>query len=148
MAVKIKATFTKDTKEYDGLGAISEELAKDPLKRRVVIAVVELTNTDVDHLNGGVRTPKVRFASIEAMSGDDEIAARKLLDAAYHERTGQTAPPPSLFDDGVPGNDAAGNDGEGKGGPPWPGDEDYVPPPVSDAAQAEDEVAAKRGRKK
>lgn len=106
MAVKIKATFTKDTKEYDGLGAISDELARDPLKRRVVVAVVELTNTDVDHLNGGVQTPKVRFSSMEVMSGDDEITARKLLDAAYHERTGQSAPPPSLFDDGVPGNDA------------------------------------------
>ena len=108
MAVKIKATFTKDTKEYDGLGAISDELARDPLRRRVVVAVVELTNTDVDHLNGGIKTPKVRLASIEAMSGDDELAARKLLDAAYHDRTGQTAPPPDLFSEGMatPGQDA------------------------------------------
>jgi len=56
MAVKIKASFSKDTREYDGLGAISDDLAKDPLKRRVVVAVVEVTNTEVDHLNAHPRS--------------------------------------------------------------------------------------------
>jgi len=116
MAVRVKATFKKDTKEFDGLGAISDQLAADPLQRRVIVAVIEVTNIDHDVLEGGTKIPKVRLVNVEALTGDDALHARKMLEAVYHERTGQTAPPPTLFDDGAPHDDEAVDDSA------WPGD--------------------------
>lgn len=154
MSVKIKGTFKKDTKEYDGLGAISDQLVANPLERVLVIAELEVETYETDVKGGGTKTPKMAYTSMEVMTGDDAITARKLRDAAYHERTGQTAPPPTLFDpdehqgpglspaqrDEIAAEDraeAAARGGAGDGfvepGPDaagvWPGDEGYTEPP-------------------
>jgi len=148
MAVRIKGTFRKDTKEYDGLGAISEEIVANPLQRVTVIAELEVDKFETDVKGGGIRTPKMEYVSMEVMRGDDLVVARKLRDAAYHERTGQTAPPPTLFDEGLPGSDA--HDGQAQ---PWPGDEGYVEPAEGERPDdadpgTPDELATKRGRKR
>jgi len=138
MAVTIQATFTKDTKEYDGLGACSAELVADPLTPRVVVGTVQVTNIDVDVLNGGMKTPKVRVVSMEMLTGDDAVHALKMRDAAYHERTGQVAPPATLFDDGVPldrGDEEPGQD--------WLGGDRYDRPTDG----PEPDAKAKRVRK-
>lgn len=141
MAVNVSATFKKDEREYNGLEGIREELIVEPLERRTIVATIEVTAITTNVRDGGTQTPTVRLVSVEPLSGDDALTARKLLEAAYHERTGQSAPPPSLFDEGTPGNDAGG------GEPPWDereGDDNDEPA----APAAGDEVAAKRGRKR
>jgi len=81
---------------------------------------------------------------MEVMRDDDELTARKLLDAAYHERTGKTAPPPTLFDSEPPSE----GDGWDEGAPQV----DFVAPVRDEdedgAADGGDEVAAKRSRRK
>lgn len=106
MAVNVQATFKKDEREYNGLEGAREDFIETPLERRTIVATVEVTHIDINVRDGGTQTPTVRLVNVEVLGGEDALTARKLLDAAYHERTGQTAPPPSLFDDGVPGNDA------------------------------------------
>jgi len=117
MAATLQATFSKDKKELDGLGAISDDLVADPLTRRVIIGIVEVTHIDTDILNGGIKTPRVRLVNVEVMGidGGDADTAREMMGAAYTERTGQTAPPPTLFDAGVPGGDDDGFRGEPEG---------------------------------
>lgn len=145
MAVQVQATFKKDEREYNGLEGAREDFIAQPLERRTIVATVEVTTITKDIRDGGTETPTVRLVNVEVLAGEDALTARKLLDAAYHERTGQTAPPPSLFDDGVPGHDAATHDGEqGEADKPWDerdGDDNTDAP-------ATDEVAAKRGRRK
>lgn len=140
MAVNVQATFKKDEREYNGLEGAREDFIETPLERRTIVATVEVTRITRDISDGGTETPTVRMVNVEVLSGMDALTARKLLDAAYHERTGQTAPPPSLFDEGVPGPDAAVSSDQ-----PWDereGDEN------SDDGTPGDEVAAKRGRRK
>lgn len=143
MAVTVQATFKKDKKDFDGLGAISGDLVAEPLTRRVIVAVVEVTEIVLDVLDGGTQTPKVRLVNVEALAGDDALTARKLLDAAYHERTGQTAPPPTLFDEGTPGQDAAAS---GDGEPPW--DESEGDDTGGASTMTATEAESKRGKRK
>jgi hypothetical protein len=145
MAVNVSATFKKDEREYNGLEGIRDDLIGKPLERRTIVATIEVTAITTNVRDGGVQTPTVRLVSVEALSGDDALTARKLLDAAYHERTGQTAPPPSLFDDGQD-PDAPPNDPT-PSAERWPGDDGEAAPDDADDA-AQDEVAAKRGRKR
>jgi hypothetical protein len=118
MAVQIKGTFKRDERENNGLEGIREDLIRTPLERHTIVGTIEVTKIVRDVADGGVETPTVRLVSVEPLSGDDALTAKKMLDAAYHERTGQTAPPATLFDEGVPGTDAF------DGGEPWPGDVD------------------------
>lgn len=110
MAVNVQATFKKESRDLDGLGAISDQLVGDPLRRRLIIAEVEVTRITKDIREGGIETPTVRWTSVEVMHGDDELDARRMRDKAYSERTGQASPPPTLFD--PPADDDR----------PWPGD--------------------------
>lgn len=120
MAVSVQATFSKEERELNGLEGIRQAIIDDPLRRWFVIVEVECTEISIDVKDGMTKTPKVRWVSAEPVFADAEMAARKLRDEAYHERTGQTAPPPTLFDDGV------SKEGTGDAaGPPWPGDSDY-----------------------
>ena len=99
MGVRIQGTLRKEHQEYNGLEAIADQLERAGT-RVMVVAEVEAVGYEVDFTKGGVRSPKVRFVSIEPVStADDVLAVRKLRDAAYSARTGQAAPPPSLFDE-------------------------------------------------
>lgn len=101
MAVLVSATFKKDEQEFNGLEVIHDALIESPLDRRVIVAVVETIRVSKDIRAGGVETPTIRLVHVEAMTPDQAIVARKLLDAAYAARTGQAAPPPDLFEDGI-----------------------------------------------
>jgi hypothetical protein len=155
MAVNVSATFKKDERDQNGLESIRPELIQSPLERHVIVATIEVTQILTDVRDGGVQTPSVRLVNVEPLTGDDALTARKLLDAAYHERTGQTAPPPTLFDpddhlaedaarvadeaDSARGNPAFVEPGPDEAGL-WPGDEGYVEP--------KPEQVTKRGRAK
>jgi hypothetical protein len=135
MAVNVSATFKKDERDQNGLEAIRASLIADPLERHIIVATIEVTQILTDVRDGGVQTPSVRLVNVEPLTGDDALTARKLLEGAYHERTGQTAPPPTLFDDGQgePDTNPVGPDDAGL----WPGDEGYVePPPAGDGDDA------------
>ena len=138
MAVTLSATFTKESKEYNGLEAIQQSLIDNPLDRRVVVALVEVTNIDEDILHGGVETPRVRVVHMEAMTADAAMDARKLLDETFHERTGHTAAPPTLFD-----STSEGEEARDPAAGPWPGDAGYVEP---DDGSAEEPPA--KGKRK
>lgn len=99
MSVEIKASFTKDTKIYNGLNAIADDLIDKPLEEHYVIAKVRCSRTNIDHLKGGVHTPQVEFHHIEVMLSDkEEQAAKKLFDAACKARLGEV-PQQTLFED-------------------------------------------------
>jgi len=122
-AVKIQGTFKKDEREYNGLESIGDELINSPLVRHVVVAVIETVTYEVNVRDGGTKTPKVRLVSVEPLQGDAAVHATKLRDEAYHERTGQIAPPPTLFD-GDQAEPPPGPEGDPTAGP-WPGDQGY-----------------------
>ena len=135
MTVSVSATFKKDEREYNGMEGIREDLIAKPLERHVIVAVIETIRLSTDVRDGGTITPTVRLCNVEPVFGDDAVIARKLLDAAYHERTGQTAPPATLFDDMDPEDmDDWGDDGDA----PELGEESDVDP---------DATPKKRGRK-
>lgn len=128
MGVQIQGKIRKDQQEYDGLGAIADDLIEAPLRRRLCVVEVEVVDYKVDVANGGIRTPKVRVTRIEPMEADSGMHARKLLDEAYAARTGKTAPSPTLFDDEDQG---AGDDGPDDGsevGPEFSAREPVTPP--------------------
>lgn len=97
MSVDIKAQFKKADRELNGLEAISKELIDDPLKRHVVIGVVEVARVVTDYEEGSGVTPVVKFLQIEPMRDSAIEQARELLAAAFNARTGQ-AVQESLFD--------------------------------------------------
>jgi len=156
MAVNVSATFRKDEREFNGLEAIRQELIDKPLVRHLVVAEVETIRLTTDVRDGGVITPTIKLVTVEPLEGEAAEHAKKLLDEAYHHRTGQTAPPPTLFDDGVPADDerdhqddaqaeadqaARDPDPDGEAGT-WPGDADHV-----DDAAAPAAGTGKRGRR-
>lgn len=125
--VNISGTFSKDTREYNGLSRVHDQLVKDGLTRRVVVGVIETKFTKRDIAAGGVETPTVRFIAIEALDGQAAEAARDLLDAQYRERTGRQgsavdadliseAAEAGLIEDPPEQDPTAG---------PWPGDAEY-----------------------
>lgn len=133
MTVSVSATFKKDEREYNGMEGIRDDLIAKPLERHVIVAVIETIRLSTDVRDGGTITPTVRLCNVEPVFGDDAVTARKLLDAAYHERTGQTAPPATLFDDVDP-----------EDMDDW-GDDDT--PPLGEDDAPDDAPAKKRGRK-
>lgn len=144
MAVRIMGTFSKDTREYNGLEGIEDDLCERMLDKHVVVATIETRRVIKD--SDGTHTPVVRFLQIEPLDNEAADAARALLDAAYSVRTGAPAPQPSLFDAPQP----EPGDREPDAGP-WPGDPEYpVNPPaalMSAEADAVDEEKPKRRRK-
>ncbi len=93
MTVNISAAFTKEERIYNGLLAIEKELVTDPLTDHVIVAVIETKSITEDIENGGVKTPTVRLARVEALDGDAAATVRELLDAAYRARTGKPEAP-------------------------------------------------------
>jgi hypothetical protein len=139
MAVNVSATFRKDEREFNGLEAIRQELIDQPLVRHLVVAEVETIRLTTDVRDGGVITPTIKLVTVEPLEGDAAREAKKLLDEAYHLRTGQTAPPPTLFGDGV---DVEMDDGEG-----GEGDTANGADPAEDAAWPGDADVPKRSRR-
>lgn len=137
MAVNVSAQFTKDERENDGLRAIEEVLVKDPLRRHVVVAVIETSAVTTSYRKGGVVTPTVRLVNVEVMDGDRAVAARELLDTVYRQRTGRDEnPQSSLFERGD--DPTAG---------PWPGDSDYAGDTVPGGVEDPPPASPKRGRR-
>jgi hypothetical protein len=113
MKVNISGTISKDKRADSGLDAIGDAIYADRLRRYAVTGIVEFhAFHDVD----GVESVTVRFAAIEPLSGEDDNAARLLLDKARRAR-GVGSTELTLFD--APDADSKG---------PWPGDPDYVAP--------------------
>jgi hypothetical protein len=95
--VSISAAFKKDSRDLNGLESIVQELIDSPLDRRVIVAMVEVIRTTIDHRDGGTRTPTVKLLQIEPLAGDVAEQAQKLLAEAYTARTGMSHEP-TLFD--------------------------------------------------
>lgn len=113
MGIAIQASFGKDTKPLNGLEAIIQELLDKPLQEQYVICKVRNARTSIDHENGDVETPTIKFTHIEPMLSDkEEAAAKKLFEAACKARLGDL-PQQTLFEDHKkPDSDGAGEDGE------------------------------------
>lgn len=117
MTVKIKGTFAKDAREYNGLddgGDVYKGLVKEPLNRVVVVGVVETSKITNNVERGGLEEVQVRFVSLEAMRGDAIVTARELHDQRYKERTGRDDQQRSLFEAGEGDGEAIGDMLHGK----------------------------------
>jgi hypothetical protein len=79
----------KKTSDKDGLGELYESLLADPKACHIVVGVVKTATTTIDFTRGGLRTPAVQFAHIEAVLPQDAGAAERMLRNAYERRTGQ-----------------------------------------------------------
>lgn len=96
MSVGISASFTKDTKLYNGLEAIHDELLSDPNELRTAVITYRVGFSKRDFRNGGVETPTIQIMEIEPLIGDAVDAGKKLQKEAFHKRTGN--PMPDLLD--------------------------------------------------
>lgn len=111
--VAIQASFGKDSKLYNGLEAIADDLIDKPQQERYVICKVRTRRTTTDHENGGAETATIKFVHIEPMLTEkSEQGARKLFEAAAKARLGEL-PQQTLFEDKADEDDDDG---------PWPGD--------------------------
>jgi len=106
--VQISGTFKKDERIFNGLEAIAKELIEHPLTRHLVVGVIETSGINKTAASNWAETATVRFPAIEVVTGDAAITVRGILEAAYAERTGRSAPPDTLFSaPGVDEPDAA-----------------------------------------
>lgn len=124
MSVNIQARFKKDQSHLDGLSAITEELAKNPLQARIIIATVDCTRV-THNVQDGTDTPTVKLTAVEVCTGADAVKVTQMLERLYAARTGRDDLPASLFD---AGEEEAGPGDEPPAGP-WPGDVDFQAPP-------------------
>jgi hypothetical protein len=87
MSVNIKAAFKRDQRHLNGLDEVAGDLIDQPLRRRVIVGVVQVSRvvTDYDDLT---RTPVVHFLQIEPLEGSAEETAQRLIAEAYEKRTG------------------------------------------------------------
>lgn len=104
MTVKYKASFKKDTRDYDGLDhePTRKAIIGNPLQR--IYAVVALDVAKVENMvdQGGALVPQMKIVHIEPQEGDALIVVREMLDASYRARTGQPGGQASLFDQDDP----------------------------------------------
>lgn len=111
MKVNISGTIAKDKRPDSGLDDIGDKLNANRLQRFMVIGMVEYHGHH--EVVGQPESITVRFSAIEPLTGDDDLAARTMLDAARRAR-GVGSTELTLFD-------AAPEDQKG----PWPGDPDF-----------------------
>jgi hypothetical protein len=97
-AVNISGTFKRDSRPFNGLEAIADQLLDHELadERYVVVAVVR-PHASKWSAEDGIETPTVRFDQIEVLGEDAAKQARVFLDDVYRERTKGTRQP-DLFD--------------------------------------------------
>lgn len=155
-AVKLKGTFSKTERDSNGLEDISNDLVKNEFTRYLVVGMVE--QHKVTKEPGEAPIPTARFVAIEVARGEDEEAARDILDRARKSRgLGNIAdtlfstsrddfdfdgPQPELdgqaelnFDGGEGGSRRLGPDGEHD-----------VPPPTGEEIMAERAEAKAKGK--
>lgn len=76
----------KDDK--NGLGAISRELLREPMKPHLAIVVLD-TAKITDDIENGDRYPTVRIVAIEPITNGSSVGTlRSMLQRAFEERTG------------------------------------------------------------
>jgi len=131
VGVQIQGKVRKDDAEFNGLETAVDTSNMRPGQRFLTVAEFELVAATTDYSKGGEVTPKLRLISAEVVDGDARDQARKLRDEAYHARTGQTAPPPTLFDE-----DEGKDDDR-----PWPGDAEPAASADEDAPAAGETTA-------
>lgn len=105
MTVKIKATFKKDERAFNGLSALEKELIEEPLTRHVVVGIVETSKVVRDVEDGGTESPTIRFVQLEPLEGESAVEARRFLAEAYAKRTGNQD---TLFEGADEGNGGEG----------------------------------------
>jgi hypothetical protein len=94
--VKLKGKLPENDRS-NGLWHMGDELAKRPRVQRVVIAIVDVMATTIEHevnMDGeafDVPTPMLRVLSIEPVDGDDATAARMMLARARDARQGRVS---------------------------------------------------------
>lgn len=88
-AVKFKGTIKADSRPYNGLESIAEQLLDKPHEQHIIVAVVETSKITEDIEGETGPTPTVKIVHVEPLDGDAAATARQLLDAAYKARTGR-----------------------------------------------------------
>ncbi|HEY0935895.1 MAG TPA: hypothetical protein VGD91_19415 [Trebonia sp.] len=90
MSVKLASQLPKGT--ANGVGPIVGELCRDPDHLQVVIAIVDCKEVTTDTDTGDV-IPTMRIRRIEAVTGTDKSAVRRILRRAMERRTGRVELP-------------------------------------------------------
>jgi len=88
---RLSSGLPKDA-DQNGLFAIARELIEDPLRRHVVIAVVDCSKITVDTTTGA-REATIRVRRIEQVNPADTIEAERLVRRALEYRMGDTVLP-------------------------------------------------------
>jgi hypothetical protein len=127
MTVNIQATFKRDQSHMDGLGAIAEELAKNPLQARIIVATVECTRV-THNVKDGTDVPTVRLTAVEVCEGTDAVTVSTIMERLYAGRTGRDDLPQSLFDPPQPDDEEQPNVEADRPAEAWPGDVDFTAP--------------------
>jgi len=85
--MKLAATLPKG-----GLAHIADDLVKNPVKRHIVIGVIDVAKLTTNMDSGDV-DPTIRFIECERVTDADSELAQKLARRAVEERTGQMTLP-------------------------------------------------------
>lgn len=88
---RLSSSLPKDA-DQNGLYAIARELLDDPLRRHVVLAVVDCSKITTD-TSTGAREPTVRILRIEQVAPADIAEAERLVRRALEHRSGDTVLP-------------------------------------------------------
>lgn len=82
----------------NGLGPIVQQLLSLPHRVHVVVALIDCKTTKIDHETGDM-VPTVRVRRIESVLTGDRTTAKRMLERAYEQRSGQTMLPFELEQD-------------------------------------------------
>lgn len=82
----------------NGLDPIVLDLCQEPERFHVVVAIVDCKEIKTDVDTGEV-IPTMRIRRVEAVTGHDQTAARRLLRRATERRTGRTELPFEVEED-------------------------------------------------
>jgi hypothetical protein len=103
VTVKLKGQWKKDSREYNGLDdeANRKSIIGEPLKRFVVVGLVECSKVEELVQDGGTKVPTMNFVQVEVTTGDDAVVVQEIMDKVFRERTGRGSQR-SLFDQDDP----------------------------------------------
>ncbi|QOR55798.1 MAG: hypothetical protein YHS30scaffold324_30 [Catenulispora phage 69_17] len=90
MSIKLASALPKGT--ANGLEPIVLPLCAEPERYQVVLAIVDCKEIKTDTDTGEV-IPTMRIRRIEAITGLDKPAARRMIERATERRTGRTELP-------------------------------------------------------
>jgi len=92
MSTPVKLASALPGGNANGLGAILDELTRDPEGKRVVIAIIDTKKVETD-IDTGEVVPVVRIRRIEALTGMDLKAGHQLFRRVHEHRTGRVQLP-------------------------------------------------------